>query len=693
MELKDQILARMYVVITLMALLPILIGLQVLRVSAIDGSDLRQVVETQSSEYRDIPAIRGEIFDAAGRPLAVNIERVDMALDPTVSGFEEASASFYNRLSRVSGISEASLRSRVRNRSSRQYILLARDVQMSGAELEWFSSVPGVQPTGSTTRRYNHGTAAAHVLGATGTDGGLAGLEWQFDDILRGKDGRRLLRKDRRNRVKFMPGNEERSPEHGESLVLSMDLILQSIVEEELARGVERARPNWASVVALDPNTGAVQAMANWPTYDPNRIGAYSMAHRRNHAITDKIEPGSVIKVVPAAAAIEQNLVLMTDSIDTGDGTLQQGRYTISDTHPHGVLTFADVIKVSSNVGTALISERMSEGLMFQYARQFGFNQKTGIELPGEATTELKDPDQWSATDQSAMSRGYAMEATTLQIALAYGALANGGVLMKPYIVQERRDTAGRTTWRAEPDSVRRVFDKATADTLMRAFESVVSEEGTAEQAMVDGLRIAGKTGTARKVEAGTYKPGAYRATFVGFWPVEDPQVVIAIVMDEPELSMYGGVVAAPVFKRITERWMARMPEVARYVHRGEEEKMVNAPVTVPDVAGLPSPIAGRRLTALGLVPSGESNDYRTAVEVQNLRAGEELLQGVPVRLASARDSVRVMPDVTGMSGREAMTWLGQLGVEVDLDGHGVVQRQSPSPGTSITGRARLTLN
>lgn len=693
MELKDQILARMYVVITLMALLPILIGLQVLRVSAIDGSDLREVVETQSSEYRDIPALRGEIFDAAGRPLAVNIERVDLALDPTESGFSEASATFFDRLSDVSGVSEATLRSRVRNRVSPQYVMLVRDVQMSGAELEWFASVPGVLPTGSTTRRYNHGTAAAHVLGATGTDGGLAGLELQFDEILRGKDGRRLLHKDRRNRVKFMPGNEERPPEHGESLVLTIDLIMQSILEEELAKGVERAEPNWAAAVALDPNTGAILAMANWPTFDPNRAGAYPMANRRNHVITDKIEPGSVIKVVPAAAAIERELIAMTDSIDTGNGRLQQGRYTIADTHPNGVLTFADVIKVSSNVGTALVAEKMSEGLMYQYARQFGFNQKTGIELPGEANTQLKRTDRWSATDQSAMSRGYALEATPLQIALAYAALANGGVLMKPYLVQERRDTAGRTTWQAEPDSVRRVFDRATADTLMRAFESVVSDEGTAGQAMVDGLRIAGKTGTARKAGPGGYIPGAYRATFVGFWPVENPQVVIAIVMDEPELSMYGGVVAAPVFRNVTERWMARMPQIAQYVHRDEEMKPSPAPITVPDVAGLPSPIAGRRLAALGLSPTGETGNYRTAVEIQNVTAGEELLQGVPVRLASATDSTRVMPDVRGMSGREATAWLGELGVEVDLDGHGVVRRQSPSAGAALTGRARLTLN
>jgi cell division protein FtsI (penicillin-binding protein 3) len=692
MELKDQILARMYVVITLMSLLPILIGLQVLRLSAIDGSDLREVVETQSSEYRDIPAIRGEIFDAAGRPLAVNIERVDMALDPTKSGFGDLSATFFDRLSQVSGIPETRLRSLVRDRSSRQYVMLARDVQMSGAELEWFTSVPGALPTWSTTRRYNHGTAAAHVLGATGTDGGIEGLESQFDDVLSGIDGRRLLQKDRRNRVKFVPGNEERLPVHGESLHLTIDLIQQSILEEELAWGVGRARPNWAAAVALDPNTGAILAMANWPTFDPNRIGAYPLAARRNHVINDVIEPGSVIKVIPAVAAIENDLVTLQDSIDTGDGTLQEGRFVIRDTHPNGKITFSDVIKVSSNVGTALVARDMSDAQMYQYVRQFGFNQKTGIELPGEANTTLKRAYEWSGTDKSAMSRGYAMQATPLQIALAYTALANGGTLMKPYLVKERRDWADRVTWQASPDSVRRVFSRATADTLKKAFETVVSETGTADLAMVDGLRIAGKTGTARKSGPGGYIRGAYRATFVGFWPVENPQVVMAIVMDEPELSMYGGVVAAPVFKRVTERWMARMPQITQYVEHADVPAVSSDPITIPDVAGIPSPLAGRRLSALGLSTTGDLSDYNTAVATQTVRAGEDVLQGVPVRLASAMDSVRTMPDLTGLSSREAMTWLAQLGIDVDLDGHGSIVRQSPAEGSPLPARARLTL-
>ena len=693
MELKDQILARMYVVITLMALLPVLVGLQVLRVSAVDGADLREVVETQSTEYRTIPALRGEIYDAEGRPLAVNIERVDIAVDPLENGFSEASSAFYERLARVSGVSASTLRSRVRNRASKRYAMLVRDVRMSGDELRWFAAIPGVLPDGSTSRRYNHGTAAAHVLGTAGIDAGQSGLELQFDDVLRGEDGRQVLRKDRRNRVKFMPGSEERLPVHGESLVLTIDLIRQSILEEELAEGSEWAGANWASAVALDPKTGAVLAMANWPTFDPNNAGAYPMAARRNHAVTDKIEPGSVIKVIPAVAAIESGIVSMADSIDTGDGTLQQGRFTIRDTHPYGKVTFSDVIKVSSNVGTAMVAEQMSEGLMYQYARQFGFNQRTGIELPGEANTRLRKVDDWSRTTQSAMSRGYAMEATPLQIALAYGALANGGLLMKPYIVSERRDAHGRTTWKAALDSVRRVFDQTTAATVMPAFESVVSEEGTAEWAMVDGLRIAGKTGTARKANANGYIPGAYRATFVGFWPVEDPQVVLAIVMDEPSRSMYGGVVAGPVFKRVTERWMARMPQVAQYVHSEEDAPLPNTPITVPDVRDMPIPIADRRMEVLGLSPRTTDADFMTAVQEQALMPGTEALQGVPIRLAARRDTMQHMPDLEGLSAREAVTWLGQIGVDVDLNGHGLVTRQQPAAGSALPTRARLILN
>ncbi len=695
MELKDQILARMYVVITLISLLPVLIGLQILRVTTVDGPGLRITGEEQSTETQVLPAFRGEIFDAEGRPLVVNIKRVGVNLDPTVDGFGAHSKLFFEKLSRVSGVSVERLRARVRNSPSPKYARLVKDVRMSEEELIWFADIPGALLDASTTRYYNHGRAAAHVIGVAGDDEGQSGLEKQFDKELRGEDGTRLIHKDREQIAKLIPGSPEKPPVHGESLLLTIDLIKQTILEEELEKGALTARAKSASAVAIDPRTGEILAMANYPSFNPNTVNRSNVGVMRNRAITDKIEPGSVIKVVPAAAAITSGVVAMSDSIDTGDGVLVQGSYTLRDTHPHGMITFLEVLQVSSNVGTAMVAEDIEEGVMYQWARQFGFNQQTGIELPGEARTSLLKVEKWDANTRSAMSRGYAIHATTLQIALAYGALANGGTLMKPYIVSERRAFDGSVTWKAHPDSVRRVMDRETAATLMPAFESVVSEVGTAPLAMVDGLRIAGKTGTARKASTETkgYVAGKYRSTFVGFYPVENPQVVLAIVMDEPETSSYGGVVAGPVFKAVTERWLARMPQIAEYMHFEGREEAPDSAAVVPDMESLPLPIAGKRVAALGLKIPDAGSDYRTAVMAQSLNPGTEALAGVPIQLTAVTDSLETMPDLSGLSSREVMAWMAALNIEVTLQGHGLVKSQSAAPGSALPDQVTLRLN
>ncbi len=695
MELKDEIMARMYVVITLISLLPILVAMQVLRVTTLDGPDLRTTAEEQSTEFRDIPAIRGEIFDAEDRPLVVNIKRLDIDLDPSIDGFSRQAVAFYRKLSTMINTSAAVLKSRVDGRTSPSFVTLAQDVHLSSDELDWLGRVPGAIARHSTSRRYNHGEAAAHVLGVAGIDAGQSGLELQFDAVMRGENGRRAVHLDRMNVTRYIPGSEEILPTHGESLYLTIDLIMQSILEEELKKGAIDAGAKWASAVAVDPSTGAILAMANYPTFDPNNPGRYNHNEKRNRAITDKIEPGSVIKIIPAVAALESNVVALSDTIDTGDGVLDQGRFTLRDTHPNGRIPFWQVIQKSSNIGIALVAERMDNGVLYQYARQFGFNQKTGIELPGEVATRIRKLEKWNGSTLSAMSRGYAIHASTLQIVLAYAALANGGVLMKPYLVRERRDSHGNVTWMAHPDSVRRVFKRDTARKLSPVFETVVSEEGTAPLAMVDGLRIAGKTGTAQKARSDGpgYMKGKYRATFVGFYPVEDPQIVLAIVMDEPTKSSYGGVVAAPVFKAVAKRWMARMPELAKYVHAEGHQEIEESMAIVPDVADLPAPIAVRLLSALGLNTPVTGSNYRASVLTQNLAAGREVLSGVPVELTVSVDSARVMPDVTGLAGRDARSWLAALNIEVRIDGHGTVQSQSVTAGGELPQEVTLILN
>jgi cell division protein FtsI (penicillin-binding protein 3) len=692
-ELKDQMLARMYVVLTLMSIVPALIVFQVLRIHVADGEELREQGERQTSSFVTIPAIRGAILDRGGRMLAVNTARYDLALDPTVAGFGNLESSFFERLSKLTGRSAASFRRKVLTRKSPQYVFLLRGIDERQKEAIESWNVPGILLDPSFARRYNYGPTASHVLGHVSADGqGLSGLELQYDSYLNGVDGRRTVKRDRLGHIKAYVKGKVVEPRHGESLFLTIDLIRQTILEEELARGVAEMGAMRGSAVALDPNTGAVLAMTNVPTYDPNRPTAYDTEARRNAAITDRLEPGSTFKIVAAAAAIEQGIVAMDDSIDTGDGwAVIQGR-TLHDTHANGTLSFEDVIALSSNIGTAKVVSSMKPGTLYQYARNLGFGHPTWIDLPGEVPGLLKRPESWSATTLTSVSIGYEVDVTPLQLATAYAALANGGLLVQPHVVSERRDVTGKITWRARQDSVRRAFRAETARTLLPAFERAVNE-GTGTNAQIEGLSVAGKTGTARKVIGGSYAPGAYRASFVGFFPADDPKVVLAVVLDEPESARYGGSAAAPIFQRTAQRWIATFPEIAQRM--SPDIELPETPdLPVPDVRGLPAFVAERSLRSEGFNARVRSNeDYFVSVSEQNPRAGDSTRLSDVVRLVVA-DGDQVgpdqMPDVRGLSSRNALLWLRSLGIEVTLNDVGTVVAQSPPPGNPVPGRAVL---
>jgi len=672
MEPKDQIFARMYVVITLVSLLPILVAFQVLNISVLKGPDLREQVETQSTAFLTIPASRGLILDSKGRPFAVNIETYEVAVDPSVKGFDAQADAFYEVLSRVSGQSAAALKRKVERRSSTQYALLATNLTLSKSDVTEIDGFPFSIIQGHTRRQYPHGQTASHVVGFVGRDGGLTGLENRFDAELTGVSGKKTAKKNARGQLKPIPGGLVQDPEHGHSLVLTIDLNQQAILEEELEKGVLEARAEWGTAIAVDVNTGAILAMANYPTFDLNQGNTASFTQTRNHAIADMIEPGSTMKMLPAVAAIESGTVTMDTIIDTGEGFMRKYGFDLRDTHPHGKISFTEVIKVSSNIGTHLVAEISDKGEFYKYARNLGFNQPTFIELPGEATaTVVKKTDDWSVSTHSAMSRGYELMATPIQIAMAYASLANGGLLMKPYIVKEKRDINGNVIWKAQVDSVRRAFDATTAQKLVPAFESVVGKGGTAEQAMVPGLRIAGKTGTAKTAEGKGYASSHYRATFVGLYPVEKPQVVILVLMDAPRFSIYGGVVAAPVFRRTTERWLASMPEVAKYVNM-DSVAVARARKNPP------------RRKANAVVALDQSESY----PMIQMTAPE-----IPVVTASLADSVAVMPNMIGMSARRVSEMAAKMGVKVKITGHGVVKTQWPEPGEALSETMVLSMN
>ena len=686
----------MYVVLALLALLPVFIVGQILRVHIGDGAELKEQGERQASSFVTIPAMRGVIFDRAGRTLAVNAPRYDLALDPTTRGFTPAVAgSFFERLSKLTGESRARIERRVNGRRSPQYVLLARNLSERQKEEIDGWDVPGLILTERYARRYTYDEAAAHVLGFVDTDGrGIAGVELQYDEFLRGEDGRRAVKRDRLGMLKASVGGQVVDPHHGESIVLTIDLVRQAILEEELARGVADAGARWGTAVAIDPHTGAILAMASAPTYNPNRASSYRDDVRRLHAITDRMEPGSTFKLVSAVAALEQGVISLSDTIDTGNGSAVFGGRTMRDTRAHGRISFEDAIAVSSNVGTASTILKVDDGAFYQYVRNFGFGLPTFVDLPGEVSGTLPNPRNWNRTSKTSMSIGYAIDATPLQIVTAYAALANGGLLVQPHIVAERRDVTGRTTWTVPMDSVRRAFDAETARSLIPAFEKAVTE-GTARQAQIEGMKVAGKTGTARKVQDGAYVSGAYRASFVGFFPADEPAVAMIVVMDEPRTSVYGGVVAAPVFQRTAQRWLATLPEVADHV-APRDTLPDYLPVEVEDFTGKPAAVATARLSARNLqVAWPDEQQAFLPVSSQLPAPGERTvpLDRTRITLTDTRnDTDPQMPDLTGLTAREAMYWLRAMDVDVRIEGSGTVIRQSPQAGAPRPETAILTL-
>jgi len=644
MEPKDQILTRMYMVLTLLGVVPVVVAAQMGWIVATETSELRDRAKEQARSTVEVPAMRGSILDRSGRTLATNTARYDLALDPTVEGFSAAADRFYEGLAAITDRSAASFRRAVDDRYSPEYVALYDGLTEREYEKVRQLDVPGVILTPRFARHYMHETTAAHVLGHVGEDGhGLSGLELAYDDALSGTAGKRIVKRDRSGRIKAFVGDGGRKPEHGDDLVLTLDLVRQATLRDELRRGVRESKAAWGTAVAMDPESGAILAMANIPTYNPNRPGAAPDAARRNRVITDRFEPGSTFKLVGATAMVDQGLVSLDDSVETGEGWAVFHGYTMKDVKAYGTISFAEVLSKSSNVGMAkTVQQHLEPGTFYQYARNMGFNMPTGIDLPGEQEGVLKTPDEWSRTTLTSMSIGYEVAVTPLQLATAYSALANGGRLLKPYVVAERRDVTGETLWRNRSETIRRVMKEGTADTLRTALEHTV-ESGTGTEAQIEGLRVAGKTGTALQVSDGDYTKDRARASFVGFFPADDPEVTLLIIVGEPETSSYGGAVAAPIFRRVARRWAGTFPSV---VDRMTAEAKTDRPYPPVD--------------SLGREP------------------------------ALPTDSTSALPDLTGTSTRRSVHWLRRRGIGVRLDGRGVVEEQTPPPGRPMPSRVLL---
>ncbi|HYN09515.1 MAG TPA: penicillin-binding protein [Vicinamibacterales bacterium] len=586
---------------------------------------------------------RGDIVDRHGRILAYSVDAEAVGVDPTEvedpAGTIEAVCA---ALGDCTAKEKAEFIGRLRKGGDGRFMFIrkARQVSPSQSSQVGRLNLPGVMLVGNTRRYYPNTDLAAHVLGFVGDDNtGLGGIESSYDAKIRGRPGRVLIQRDARHQR--LQTRVKEAPTAGASLELTLDLYLQHIAERELRAGVLEHRAHGGTAIIMDPHTGEILALANYPTFNPNTFGRSTPENRRNRAVQDLYEPGSTFKIVTASAAIEEGVISPTDSVDCSPGYIKfEGRKPINDEHRYGVLSFEDVIVKSSNVGTIRVGLRLGAERLGRYVRRYGFGEVLTTDFAGENAGIVYKPSELDDSALASMLIGYQIGVTPIQMAAAVSAVANGGLLFEPHVVRaEVRDGVRSPVERKPP---RRVITPRTSATLTTIMEGVV-DRGTAKAARLERYQIAGKTGTAQKIVDGQYSHTDFNASFVGFVPSRRPVYAIIVVIDTPRAgTFFGGTVAAPIFKRIAEAAL----------QQGGVPPSINrvAPVIVAEGQAAPEP-----------KPSAPVVQVVTDVTGQPL-----------------------MPDVRGLGARQALKVLGGVGLTVRMTGSGVVSSQSPLPGQPV---------
>jgi cell division protein FtsI (penicillin-binding protein 3) len=609
--------------------------------------DLAALAERQYSRTVVLQAQRGPIVDRQGAALATSSPAESLFAQPRVVGDPVRAAA---RLAPLLAMSERELHASLT--SGKPFVWLRRRVPPATAADIRALREPGLGFLPEPLRLYPNRELGAHVVGFEGVDGGLEGIERAMNDALAGTPGKAVVGRDALGRDVVTEAVIQR-PAPGQGVMLTLDRTIQYLAEREIDAAYRRTQAKAAMAVVLAPRTGDVLAMAIRPTFNPNAfLDVPSREHWRNRAVTDPFEPGSTFKIILAAAALEEGVVHPEDRIWAENGKITIARTTIHDWKKYGWLTFGEVLQNSSNVGSIKVGLSLGRDRYYRYMTAFGFGAPTGIGLAGESRGQLREPSRWSGLSLPTMSIGQEISVTALQMVAAFGAIANNGVLMQPRLVRALFDAEGRQTRRFEPRSIRQVITPETARTLTRLMTQVVAG-GTGHNAAIAGHEVAGKTGTAQKLDPTTRrysrKPGVL--SFVGFAPADAPRLVMLVMLDEPKNEKWGSEAAAPIFSAIGT-------EVLRYLDVAPSDV---APVSI--VTGPAEGAAGR-------------------VRLANAAAAESI-------------DARLMPDLRGHTLREALAMLAPLGVAVKLAGRGWrVVEQAPPPGETLDAEAgvRLTL-
>ncbi len=614
------------------------------------GDRLREMAEGQHLRELRVSPRRGAIYDRHGAELAVSADVSSVYANPRrLKAMEQEPRTVAKRISKILDVDPEWLAKRLR--SDRYFAWIERRVTPHEATRIRELDIPGIELTTEARRYYPNRHLAAHLLGFADIDGrGIEGIELAYEEQLRGSDRHVEAIRDRRGHVVFADDMEDDRTMQGQSVVLTIDKAIQHVAERELALGVRTFEARGGSIVVMDPSTGEILALANYPPFNPNEPSKHPAAHRRNRAVVDRFEPGSTVKPFTMAAALAAGAVKPNQLINCENGAKRIGGRVLHDAHPYEWLTPTQILAYSSNIGTAKIALDLGRKDLYRAFRRFGFGEPTGLGVPGETAGILRHYRRWYEIDTAAVSFGQGMSVTNVQLATAMSAIANGGRLMKPMLVRRMTDGHGATIKENKPRVRRQVVPRRVAKLVGQMLTAVTEPGGTAMEAAVDGYIVAGKTGTAQKADYvhGGYAKNKWLASFIGFAPADRPAVVISVVIDEPVIAHYGGTVAGPVFRRIAEvtlRHMGIAPQGRQVVLAKKKKQRIAVAETEP-----PSDQEG--------VPKGES----------------------------------AVPDVRSLPLRQAVIALHAESLVVEVRGSGVVVGQDPAPGKAIPHGAVVRL-
>jgi cell division protein FtsI (penicillin-binding protein 3) len=627
-----------------------------------------RLAESQHAKTIALRPKRGPILDRKGQVLAVSSGAETLYALP---GRVDDAGRLARRLAPVLGEPAGEIARRLD--TTKRFVFVKRRLPPAVAQAVREMREPALGFLEESLRLYPNRELAAQVVGFEGGEGkGLGGIEQAWDAHLAGQEGRALVERDALGREVTGAPVILKASRPGQGVVLTLDATLQYLAEKEVDAAWRRTRARAAMAVAMDPRTGEILALAIRPTFNPNAFAGATDDERRNRAVTDPFEPGSTFKVILAAAALEEGVIRPTDRVYGENGAITIANATIHDWKKYGWLTFSEVLQNSSNVGSIKVGLSLGKERYYKYITGFGFGTATGAGLPGESRGQLRAPDRWSGLSLATMSIGQEISVTALQMVASFAAVANGGRLMQPQIVRAVLDEQGREARSFEPKAVRQVISPETARVLTGMMTKVVSE-GTGHNAAIAGFEVAGKTGTAQKLEPGTRRysraPGVL--SFVGFAPADDPRLAMVVLLDEPKNEKWGSEAAAPIFAAIGA-------EALRYLHAPPKD---TAPV---------------QIVRSELEPQAKQGELQPQARRAIPTVGAERSEaGVSAVSVETQDGPQAMPAVVGLSLRGAMQALAPMDVRLEVAGRGVVAAQAPAAGVALQpgALARLTLH